>query len=461
MIRNEHLSVCVIGGGFTGAVAAIACLQQIDEPFRLTIIEPHGSLGRGVAYGGHHPLHLLNVRARDLSVFPDRPGDFLNWTFQHLDQGENDPSLLEGLGHTFLPRQLFGEYVRQRLMETVDGRPDAQFDVLTGTALSCRREGAAFVVRTDNAEALRADVVILATAYGLPAEHGDGALSPFGYVSPNRFAQAQSLILIGSGLTMVDVLRTARREGFAGDATVISRRGQLPREHAAKGVVPKEMAIPATKSLARLTTSVRIACEAAEAHGTPWQAVINGLRASIPAIWQKLSVEEQARFIRHVRPFWDAHRHRLSSEVYRQLQSEFDEGRLRLMRARVLDVDASETGFTVSVKPRGVASVERLNVDLAFDCRGYKPELRSPLIGSLIDENLARRDPHDLGLTVEPNGRALGLLGKPTPGLYALGPLGQGTLWEITAVPEIVRQADLATSQIAGQLPLVDLAMPA
>ena len=461
MIRNEHLSVCVIGGGFTGAVAAIACLQQIDEPFRLTIIEPHGSLGRGVAYGGHHPLHLLNVRARDLSVFPDRPGDFLNWTFQHLDQGENDPSLLEGLGHTFLPRQLFGEYVRQRLMETVDGRPDAQFDVLTGTALSCRREGAAFVVRTDNAEALRADVVILATAYGLPAEHGDGALSPFGYVSPNRFAQAQSLILIGSGLTMVDVLRTARREGFAGDATVISRRGQLPREHAAKGVVPKEMAIPATKSLARLTTSVRIACEAAEAHGTPWQAVINGLRASIPAIWQKLSVEEQARFIRHVRPFWDAHRHRLPSEVYRQLQSEFDEGRLRLMRARVLDVDASETGFTVSVKPRGVASVERLNVDLAFDCRGYKPELRSPLIGSLIDENLARRDPHDLGLTVEPNGRALGLLGKPTPGLYALGPLGQGTLWEITAVPEIVRQADLATSQIAGQLPLVDLAMPA
>ncbi|BAQ16672.1 hypothetical protein GL4_1214 [Methyloceanibacter caenitepidi] len=241
----------------------------------------------------------------------------------------------------------------------------------------------------------------------------------------------------------------------------MSRRGQLPREHAAKGVVPKEMAIPATKSLARLTTSVRIACEAAEAYGTPWQAVINGLRASVPGIWRQLSVAEQARFIRHARPFWDAHRHRLPSEVHRQLQSELDEGRLRLMRARVLDVDASETGFTVSFKPRGVASVERLNVDLAFDCRGYKPELRSPLIGSLIDENLARRDPHDLGLTVEPDGRVLGLLGKPTPGLYALGPLGQGTLWEITAVPEIVRQADLAASQIAGQLPLVDLAMPA
>jgi len=460
-MTKKPFSVCVIGGGFTGAAAAIACIRHVDGPFRLTMIEPHASLGRGVAYGGHHPLHLLNVRTRDLSVFADRPGDFLNWAFRHLDQGENDEALLEGLGHTFLPRQLFGEYVRQRLSETVDGRANVQFDVLTGTALSCNREGPVFAVRTDRAETIRADVVMLATAYGVSTDAGVGALSPFGFVSPDRFAQAQSLVLIGSGLTMVDVLRTARREGFAGNATIVSRRGQLPREHAAKGVTPKEMAIPATKSLSRLTASLRIACETAEAYGTPWQAVINGLRPSVSAIWRQLSAAEQARFIRHVRPFWDAHRHRLPPEVYRQLQSEVGEERSRLIRAHVLDVERSEAGFTLKLRRRGAPSVEDLNADLAFDCRGYKPDLRSPLIRSLIEQGLAQPDPHNLGLAVAPDGQVLRGRDTPTPGLYALGPLCQGTLWEITAVPEIVRQTDLAAARIASRMPLSVVAMSA
>lgn len=440
--------ICVIGGGFTGAAAAIGCLQRIDGPFHLTVIEPAASLGRGVAYGAHHPLHLLNVRARDLSVFVDRPGDFVNWAFQNLDQGENDAGLLEGLGHAFLPRQLFGEYVRQRLFEVADRRHNVKFKVVTGSATSCSRSAGSFAINTDRAETIQADVVILGTAYGAFAESGDGALLPFGFIPPDRFAQARSMVLIGSGLTMVDVLLNARREGFAGKATIISRRGQLPREHAAKGVVPKEMALPNTKSLARLTASIRIACEAAEAYGTPWQAVINGLRPSISAIWQQLDVVEQSRFLRHVRPFWDTHRHRLPPEVYRQLRQEMDQGLSRLLRGRVLDIRRSRAGFAVDLRRHGATLVETLNADLAFDCRGHKPDLRSALIRSVVDQGLARADPHNLGLAVKPDGRVLGIHGVPTPGLYALGPLCQGSLWEIMAVPEIVRQADLAASHI-------------
>ena len=113
-MRKAPLTVGVVGGGFTGAAAAIACLARIDRPFRLVVVEPSPSLGRGVAYGAHHPLHLLNVRTRDLSVRAGQPGDFLNWAFRQLDQGENHAGLHEGLAHTFLPRQLFGEYVRER-----------------------------------------------------------------------------------------------------------------------------------------------------------------------------------------------------------------------------------------------------------------------------------------------------------------------------------------------------------
>lgn len=293
-MRKAPLTLCVVGGGFTGAAAAIACLSRLDQPFRLVVVEPSASLGRGVAYGGHHPLHLLNVRTRDLSVRASQPGDFLNWAFRQLDQGENHAGLHDGLAHTFLPRQLFGEYVRERFFEAVEARGDVELKLVNAVATSCARDGGGFTLRFDRAESLQADVVLLATAYGLQASTPTGALAPFDSLPPERFAGAGSMVLIGSGLTMVDVLHSARRAGFQGNVTVISRRGQLPRPHASKGVVPTDVGLPHSKRIASLTASVAIACAAAEAYGRPWQAVINNVRSSIQEIWQDLPAEEQA-----------------------------------------------------------------------------------------------------------------------------------------------------------------------
>ena len=178
-MRKAPLTLCVVGGGFTGAAAAIACLSRLDRPFRLVVVEPSASLGRGVAYGAHHPLHLLNVRTRDLSVRASQPGDFLNWAFRQLDQGENHAGLHDGLAHTFLPRQLFGEYVRERFFEAIEGRGDVEFNLVNAVATSCVKDGDRFTLRFDRGEKLQADIVLLATAYGLPSSTPTGALAPF------------------------------------------------------------------------------------------------------------------------------------------------------------------------------------------------------------------------------------------------------------------------------------------
>ena len=258
------------------------------------------------------------------------------------------------------------------------------------------------------------------------------------------------MVLIGSGLTMVDVLLSVRRDGFQGKAMVISRRGQLPRPHAAKGVVPQDIGLPRSKRVSGLTGSVAIACAAAEAHGTPWQAIINSLRSSLQDIWRGLPVEEQSRFLRHVRPLWDAHRHRLPLEVHGRLQAEFDEGRAVLLRARVTKVERDGETFKLALKRRGSEQTEVMTADLAFDCTGHRPDLNSPLITGLVNQGAAREDAHGLGLAVEPNGQVLSKSGAPTRGLFALGPLCQGSLWEITAVPEIVSQCDAAALSIAA-----------
>ena len=213
-MSNASLSVCVVGGGFTGATAAVACLSHVKAPFRLVMIEGATSLGRGVAYGSHHPLNLLNVRARDLSIRAGQPAHFLNWAFRQLDQGENQADLHEALAHTFLPRQLFGEYVRQRLFEAVERRPDVAFTVVTATALDVTSDNGRYRIELDRAESVAVDVVILATAYGLQRRYSTGALAPFEIVPAERSAAASSIVLIDSGLTMVDVLLGARRDGF-------------------------------------------------------------------------------------------------------------------------------------------------------------------------------------------------------------------------------------------------------
>ena len=449
-MRAAPLTVGVIGGGFTGAASAIACLARLPEPFRLVLIEPSAVLGRGVAYGSHHPLHLLNVRTRDLSIRASQPGDFLNWAFRQLDQGENHTGLHDALAHTFLPRQLFGEYVRQRLFETVEQRPDVEFSVMPTTARALRAERGGYLIELDRGENVLCDAVILATAYGVQRASTRGSLAPFEPLPPERVARAQSIAVIGSGLTMVDVLIGARRDGFRGIATIISRRGQLPRPHAAKGVVPHQLALPRSKHVSMLEASLRIACEIAEDGGAPWQAVINGLRLSLQDIWQGLPVGEQARFLRHLRPFFDAHRHRLPLEVHTRLMSEFDKGHAVLLRGSVMKVERNAGGFTLEILRRGATTAEIMETDLAFACSGFKPDLDQPLIKGMIEAGLARPDIHGLGLAVEPNGQMLGRGSDVTRGLFAVGPLCQGTLWEITAVPEIVRQADAAALSLAA-----------
>ena len=347
------------------------------RPFRLVVVEPSASLGRGVAYGAHHPLHLLNVRTRDLSVRASQPGDFLNWAFRQLDQGENHAGLHDGLAHTFLPRQLFGEYVRERFFEAIEGRGDVEFKLVNAVATSCVKDGDRFTLRFDRAETLQADVVLLATAYGLQSSTPTGALAPFDSLPPERINGASTMALIGSGLTMVDVLLGARRDGFQGKVIVISKHGQLPRPHASKGVVPRESGLSRSKRLSSLTTAVAIACAAAEAHRTPWQAVINSVRSSFQDIWQGLPVEEQARFLRHVRPLWDAHRHRLPLEVHGRLQSEFNEGRAVLLPGQVTKVERDGEGFRLNFAP---AWLERnRNPDIGPCLRLHRSPARSRL----------------------------------------------------------------------------------
>src|SRR5262245_44890956 len=162
-------------------------------------------------------------------------------------------------------------------------------------------------------------------AYGLPAQ-GEGALSPYAVIDRERLARAKSIALIGSGLTMVDMFLAARRDGFVGTTTILSRHGQWPRPHAPKAWCRAWWRFP-PRSGCRCSPPPSASLARRRTHGTPWQAIINGLRPQVQEIWRSLPISEQARFLHHVRPFWNAHRHRLPMQVHASVQAEFESGR--------------------------------------------------------------------------------------------------------------------------------------
>jgi uncharacterized NAD(P)/FAD-binding protein YdhS len=427
--------IVIVGGGLTGAAAAIQLLRTIDYSFDLVMIEPEEQLGRGLAYGKAEAFHLLNVRAGKLGIFPDQPNDFAAWA-----RGRNfgirprfdppEPS------RAFLPRRLFGAYVEARLQEEIANRPDVSFVHLRSAATEVRRSPVGYEIAVENHPSVISHFVILATGYGRSSASSHLWRSPFTDFNPNLIHDARTVLLVGTGLTFVDEFLRLRSRGFRGEALAVSRHGLLPEVHRANEAPRNIGSLADDPNLATLLKSFRGAMEESDLPASAAVDLVLGLREKLQSIWLSLGVRQQRRFLRHLRPYWNVARHRLAPEIHVQLRHSMQNGMVKVAAARIINSDGNE----VRIHARGEKPAER-RFDLVFDCTGFRPEIRSPVILSLVKQGLARVDPHRLGLSVTPSGSLLTRHGAQSPGLFALGPLGHGSLYEITAVPEIVAQS--------------------
>ncbi|MGA9580967.1 MAG: FAD-dependent oxidoreductase, partial [Allosphingosinicella sp.] len=178
----------------------------------------------------------------------------------------------------------------------------------------------------------------------------------------------------------------------------------------------------------------------------PWRASVDGLRPHSIALWQGLSEAERRRFLRHLRPWWDVHRHRIAPRVAARIEAMRASGRLEVAAARIARVE----GDVVTLARRGGGEIKR-RFDAVVNCTGPEgavERIGDPLIVNLLASGRARPDPLGLGLDVDRDSRVLG--SGASPGLYALGPLTKGIFWEIVAVPDIRGQAAAVAKAIAA-----------
>jgi uncharacterized NAD(P)/FAD-binding protein YdhS len=437
------LHIAIVGDGFSGTLFALK-IAAAKPQARITVIGRERRLGRGLAYGAADPMHMLNVPVSRMDVGL-RPS-FHDW----LRAEHGSHWTLED----FAPRTLFGDYVETLATRAVS---EACLQRIRGEAVGLEGGARPKVVLADG-RTVTADVVVLALGNlppdrpgGLPDLIADSNLfvtDPWAPGALDDLAPDAPVLLVGAGLTMIDIALRLNARGHRGTMIAVSRRGLLPRGHRAGGVWPSFLHEHVGRPPLAIAREIRRQVRLAHTAGVPWQRVFDAARPAVPAVWSAWSLIERRRFLKRLRPWWDVHRHRTAPEVTANLQALFDGGRLEVVGGRFGQAAISNGVANVTVGDRTILAERVIN---CTGPGGRFDQTALPLIADLRAKGLARADALGLGLDTL-GGAVVGAAGDISDRLYALGPLAKAAWWEITAVPEITIQIDALVRRLVDEV---------
>ena len=450
--RLQH--VAIIGGGFSGTMAAVNLARLSPAPLRVTLFNHGSPTGRGIAYGTRRPEHLLNVAARNMSALPDYPNHFLEWLRTRTEYAAVPEAELR---ETFMPRRVYGDYLRsltQHYARPVDPRAGVTLTLNEEEVFDLQPTATGARLRCVSGATLEVDKVILATGNEPPADlpgsdtvatHAAWCANPWGDWE-SRVPATGDIVLLGTGLTTIDAIITLLALDWRGTIHAVSRNGLLPRSHF-KGVddplFPPAGVDLATLGLAGLAQLIEEHCARLRLAGINPAMIVDKLRPHTQRIWGAFTDAERREFVAKHAARWNVMRHRIAPSIHQQVAAALESGRLKITRAAVTGVQP--LGASIGVELRdvdGVASV--LPAALAINCTGPHTRFsatRSTLLQQLLASGLAQPDSMDMGIRVEPDFAVVARGGRRSAFLYAIGPLLRGTLWESVAVPELRGQA--------------------
>jgi uncharacterized NAD(P)/FAD-binding protein YdhS len=453
---SKHITIG--GGGFAGAIFAHHLLRESTRPLAITIVEPRPRLGEGVAYSASEPHQTTNVPAGRMSVHVDDPCGFKRWLEARGAWPEDDED--------FYPnRFLFGTYMDDLLRATSPAHPRSRIDHRRVRLASAERSGRGFLVGADDGASWETDVVALATGNPAPASppalarlSGDPRviLNPWAADALAGVRTNDRLLVLGTSLTMGELI--AGLSGHhRGPVVAIARRCRRPERGSTHPTEPfGDFADHRPATAMALLRHFRAEVRRAEAAGLSWRPVAAAVRRNAWPVWQSLSFTERRRFVRHLRPYWEALRHVMPGPVYDLLAEEERRGRLRLLAASLKELESASDGVIATLRQRGApsGSVMRERFDIVVNCTGpaYATVTETdPFWAAIARSGLVAPDPAGLGIAVDREGRALDVDGVGQPDLVVLGTLARGTFGELTGVPELSRQArDAALALLAS-----------
>jgi len=462
----QSADILIIGGGLSGTMLAVQLLRLPGQR-RVLIIEPRVELGRGEAYSAVELGHTLNGNAARMSVDPDNPDDLTQWLTAHIAAGGWPESAEQNVpvSELFPPRGLFGVYVQQRLAEArvVGARHGSTVEQVRAEVVDLQTDADSVQLTLNDGQHLNGACAVLATgmfpAARTPQKDSSGlnaaALDPWDVAAMRQLDPQSTVLIIGSGLTMVDAVVSLEQAGHRGPIDVFSRHGLLPHVRRQPPAWVDFLAQdPGIRTPRQLLHELRRHCRDAIAQGIDWQAPLDTVRANIGRLWSQATDVQRRQFVRHVRPWWESHHHRsppLSAALVERLHNE---GRLRIQAASFKGLEPStQSGVSIRIRPRGESETRVVHGAALINSSGIEYDWRRvarPLPQQLLARGLVRPGPLALGITAAVDGAVLNAEGQVASRLFAMGPPLRGMWWESTAVTDVALQAKALAARLAG-----------
>lgn len=422
-------TITVIGAGFSGALTALNLLQR-PESVSVTLVDSRGTFGPGLAYTVPSDRFKLNVRARAMGAFYQDPEGFLRW----LQAQEPSHS-----GDDFVSRGRYGRYLEELVASAARRHPES-LRLVSGEVVDLSGRGGeeGFLLTLADSTQFRSRTCVLALG-NLPRQSLGGLdtrvlRDPYRPESYQDMPDLEHLFVLGSSLTGVDAILEAEGRGFQGRYTVLSRHGRLPLAHEDPARLPAAHLPAGWEESGEVRGLLRLVRQESRRCGSS-QPVLEAMRPLTQRMWRALPEEQRRLFLRHLRPHWEIHRHRIPSQHLACLRKLQASGRLRLVAGRLEHLEAGAARVQ-----RRAGPPEPLSFDAGFLCAGPEGDLskvQHPLVRSLLAQGLLQSGP--MGLGVHP------ARGSGAPGLHVIGPMEREALWEVTAVRELRERArDLA-----------------
>lgn len=447
-------TIAIIGGGFSGTLIAIHLLNG-SKNVSVKLINCNYNAPLGPAYSTKQIEHLLNVPAGKMSAFPDQPGHFINWlkkqsAFKHL--------ITDTIEQEFIPRLIYGFYLNDITKEDFSNK---QFERITAKAINVNLANKEYEIILDNHSSIQAEQLVLAVGNFLPANPKIKNVAFFGsrnyFQNPwttdylENLSSNNPILLIGSGLTMVDCVLSLKKNNFAGKIVAVSPRGYSPESHIKTSTYPDFYIEIENKELSELFKIIRRHITIAKEKNMHWQSVIDAVRPYVQKIWISLSQKDRQQFVSHLRHIWGVARHRLPKKIYDIIDDLKEKGQLEIIGGRLQNIIQQNNIINVDILLRKNISIRTIQVARVVNCTGPQEnyaELNDELIKNLLDKKLITTNKLNIGIQALPDGRVLNAEGEVSKKIYTIGSSLRAVLWETTAIPELRVQASAIAKQI-------------
>ncbi len=434
------MNIGIIGGGYSGVISAIH-IARSHPTYQVTLINDNAA-GLGIAYSTPYDYHLLNVPAGKMSAFADKSDHFIDWLIaqQYSNPSEKD----EPISKHFISRKIYGEYIQNILKQSLSSQTN--LEVILDEALGLSKMKDQWQVDFNRTQPKLFNKIVLALGNSKPTGLFNFAKSPRIIENPwdwkkiTAIPKQAHVLIVGSGLTMVDVALSLKNHQHQGPITTLSRHGYLPHAHDLTAPPPIEWEhVP--KTILGIIKAIRINTIKPNTH---WRSVIDGLRPHTQGLWLSLHEKERKRFLRHARASWDVHRHRIATRISEEIKELIDKKQLKVKAGRILNLNQDNDKLNLTFRQRYDAGEKSLNPDFIINCigpNGDYSKLDIPLVKSLILLKELTPCPLKLGINTTTTGALINAQGDASKTLFSVGPPTKGIFWETIAVPDIRVQA--------------------